>query len=183
MTDRDNAALIERDHPEGTCDDCGGPNICWWAESELFNSVADRAAILCPLCFAGRLQARSDLRGCLQLESQVEALTKERDEALEAYRLKRTEAEYANAYADEQWQDEQRWIAHKTLEAQVEALTEDRTYWQGLSSASATRNDSLRETVKALRERLAFIAGLDKADWHLAPDIARRAINQGRNDG
>lgn len=65
-----NAALIERDHPEGTCQECGGPNISWWAESELFNSVADRAEIICPLCFAGRIEAkRPDLRHSLELRA------------------------------------------------------------------------------------------------------------------
>jgi hypothetical protein len=63
------AALIEREHPEGRCEGCGGPNICWWADSELWNSVAERAEILCPLCFAGRVvTGRPDLRHCFEFK-------------------------------------------------------------------------------------------------------------------
>jgi hypothetical protein len=52
------AALMPSNHPEGTCDDCGGPNICWYAEPELWAaSVSRTGMILCPLCFAGRSKA------------------------------------------------------------------------------------------------------------------------------
>ena len=42
-------------HPEETCENCGGPNITWFAPSELWNAVArveDYEPMLCPICFA-----------------------------------------------------------------------------------------------------------------------------------
>lgn len=44
--------FIERSHPEGTCHACGGPNVVWFAPSEVWNSVVgDSGGILCPTCF------------------------------------------------------------------------------------------------------------------------------------
>lgn len=48
---------VELDHPEARCDDCGGPNMVWWTENDVWNNVirpngeiiAD--PMLCPRCF------------------------------------------------------------------------------------------------------------------------------------
>lgn len=41
------------EHPESFCDECGGKNITWYADNDLWNKVmGDRGAIVCPLCFA-----------------------------------------------------------------------------------------------------------------------------------
>lgn len=51
--------MIEREHPEGTCGRCGGPNVSWHAPSPLWNAVMRETGnegryggIVCPLCFA-----------------------------------------------------------------------------------------------------------------------------------
>lgn len=53
------ATFIERGHPEGTCQRCGGPNVCWYAPSHVWNAVLrpaglkpDLYSIVCPTCFA-----------------------------------------------------------------------------------------------------------------------------------
>lgn len=39
-------------HPEDYCHICGGPNIVWFADNDLWNKVVvDRGLICCPLCF------------------------------------------------------------------------------------------------------------------------------------
>jgi hypothetical protein len=39
-------------HPEDTCQQCGGPNIVWFAPNEVWNAVMpDDGGILCPACF------------------------------------------------------------------------------------------------------------------------------------
>lgn len=48
--------MIERSHPEGTCQQCGGPNCSWSVDSDRFNAAMaaigrDRGAIVCPTCF------------------------------------------------------------------------------------------------------------------------------------
>jgi hypothetical protein len=50
--------MIEAGHPEATCELCGGPNIVWYAPSEVWNEVTDAlgssgapASIWCPECF------------------------------------------------------------------------------------------------------------------------------------
>lgn len=51
---------IERWHPEAWCDDCSGPNIIWYAPSDLWNRVARREngsdPMLCPICFVRRAE-------------------------------------------------------------------------------------------------------------------------------
>ncbi len=52
---------IAPDHPEATCRRCGGPNVCWYAPSPLWNAVMrdeeprtrpERfSGIVCPTCF------------------------------------------------------------------------------------------------------------------------------------
>ena len=42
------------EHPEATCGTCGGDNVCWFAPSSIWNSVARRDGtdpMLCPRCF------------------------------------------------------------------------------------------------------------------------------------
>lgn len=39
------------DHPEHRCDRCRGRNITWYTDSALWNRVARKWGILCPICF------------------------------------------------------------------------------------------------------------------------------------
>lgn len=45
------------EHPETTCDRCGGPNLpSWWVDSDRFNAAMEaiglhRGVIVCPQCF------------------------------------------------------------------------------------------------------------------------------------
>lgn len=42
----------DKDHPEYYCHICGGKNITWYADNELWNQVVvDIGIICCPLCF------------------------------------------------------------------------------------------------------------------------------------
>src|SRR5438445_11119667 len=41
-----------KNHPEGICEKCGGPNITWYAPNKLWNQYAGNYRILCPICFA-----------------------------------------------------------------------------------------------------------------------------------
>lgn len=48
--------MIDPDHPEAKCDQCGGPNIVWWVDSDRFNAATERLPngkghIICPICF------------------------------------------------------------------------------------------------------------------------------------
>jgi hypothetical protein len=53
------------EHPEDTCEECGRPNVVWFAPSDLWNQVmrsGDRGApdvfgIVCPMCFIRRAEA------------------------------------------------------------------------------------------------------------------------------
>jgi hypothetical protein len=52
-------AVIERGHPEATCEDCGGSNVVWFAPNGIWNRVCrpegyERDPMLCPRCFAIR---------------------------------------------------------------------------------------------------------------------------------
>lgn len=38
-------------HPESTCQKCGGPNIAWFAPSEIWNAAHEEFGVLCPICF------------------------------------------------------------------------------------------------------------------------------------
>ena len=60
---------ISRSHPEGTCDRCGGGNVCWFAPSPLWNTVARSHGygILCPLCFIVLAEAQG-LRAAWKIE-------------------------------------------------------------------------------------------------------------------
>jgi hypothetical protein len=52
------------EHPEDTCEDCGGPNVVWFAPNDVWNQVmrgGDRGApdavgIVCPMCFIRRAE-------------------------------------------------------------------------------------------------------------------------------
>lgn len=42
----------DKDHPENYCHLCGGKNIIWYADNELWNEVVDKPELICcPLCF------------------------------------------------------------------------------------------------------------------------------------
>jgi hypothetical protein len=47
-------------HPETFCQECGGPNVTWFAPNEVWNLATDnnRGLILCPICFIRRASAR-----------------------------------------------------------------------------------------------------------------------------
>lgn len=45
-------ALPDSDHPEKTCQSCGGPNVTWFASNEVWNKAhGGPDGILCPVCF------------------------------------------------------------------------------------------------------------------------------------
>jgi hypothetical protein len=43
-------------HPEDVCQQCGGPNIVWFAPNEIWNRVMLDGGILCPICFVQRAE-------------------------------------------------------------------------------------------------------------------------------
>lgn len=44
-------------HPEDYCHECGRPNICWFAQNDLWNQVMDdRGSIVCPICFVNKAE-------------------------------------------------------------------------------------------------------------------------------
>jgi hypothetical protein len=50
--------MIEPEHPEATCDDCGGHNVVWFAPAPVWNQVVREPLaepstdpMLCPSCF------------------------------------------------------------------------------------------------------------------------------------
>lgn len=52
---------IPKDHPEATCDMCGGPNYRWFVESRGWNKAMRDpyvASIVCPNCFMKQAEAR-----------------------------------------------------------------------------------------------------------------------------
>ncbi len=61
--------MIEPNHPESTCDDCGGHNVIWFAPSPIWNMVVrDKLApdapdpMLCPSCFMLRADKVSGVK-------------------------------------------------------------------------------------------------------------------------
>lgn len=43
---------LDRSHPEGICQECGGPNVAWFAPNQLWNAVmGGEAGVVCPICF------------------------------------------------------------------------------------------------------------------------------------
>jgi hypothetical protein len=53
-------SAIPAGHPEELCDDCGGPNVVWFAPSPIWNSVVRQPdkgdPMLCPRCFILRCE-------------------------------------------------------------------------------------------------------------------------------
>lgn len=96
------APLSEEDHPESHCQKCGGPNIVWFAASDLWNRVVgeeEECSILCPICFVEMAEAKGIKPPAWQV---VKEATESETAALDA------EAErLANMY-------------HKGVEARVE---------------------------------------------------------------
>ena len=49
-------------HPEAKCDDCGRPNVVWFAPNEIWNKVirpngeVETDPMLCPTCFIRRAE-------------------------------------------------------------------------------------------------------------------------------
>ena len=45
---------------EAICQECGGPNVVWFAPNPIWNLAVDneRQLILCPVCFVVRAEAR-----------------------------------------------------------------------------------------------------------------------------
>jgi hypothetical protein len=65
-------ALTREEHPEATCERCGGPNVVWFAPSELWNRVVpDRDAIWCPICFVREAERLGILPTSWQLAPEV----------------------------------------------------------------------------------------------------------------
>ncbi len=49
--------LSNEAHPEDFCQECGRPNIVWFAPNELWNKIVGSSdGILCPTCFAKRAE-------------------------------------------------------------------------------------------------------------------------------
>lgn len=52
---------MSTEHPEATCQECGGSNSVWWAPNDLWNAVLGtpdnpraEGVILCPTCFTAK---------------------------------------------------------------------------------------------------------------------------------
>jgi len=45
--------VIKEEHPENSCQWCGGNNPCWYAPNELWNKITEHQVglIICPSCF------------------------------------------------------------------------------------------------------------------------------------
>ncbi len=46
--------MTDKNHPEYYCNDCGHPNITWYAPNKLWNQLCKIEEIICPKCFQGR---------------------------------------------------------------------------------------------------------------------------------
>jgi len=51
MTAENKKLKGKKDHPEHYCHKCGGKNISWYVDNNLWNEVIGSGGILCPLCF------------------------------------------------------------------------------------------------------------------------------------
>lgn len=59
-------------HPEDTCESCGGPNICWFVASAIWNKVmGSPEGIVCPVCFVKRAEALGMNRGAWELRQEA----------------------------------------------------------------------------------------------------------------
>ena len=48
------SASSKTEHPEDFCNDCGNPNVVWYAPNELWNKLCEKPEIICPKCFQDR---------------------------------------------------------------------------------------------------------------------------------
>jgi len=48
-----------KSHPEDFCNQCGNPNVTWYAPNDLWNKLCGESEIICPKCF----QERADDEG------------------------------------------------------------------------------------------------------------------------
>lgn len=64
-------------HPEDFCQECGRPNVTWFAPSPVWNAVLDpsdeRESILCPVCFVQRAEKAGIRPPSWKLEPEVPA--------------------------------------------------------------------------------------------------------------
>lgn len=66
--------MIDEDHPEGLCTDCGRRNVCWSVDSDRWNFVArtgDVEPMLCPACFVIRWEKVTGMVACWTLVPDV----------------------------------------------------------------------------------------------------------------
>ena len=61
--------MPDDEHPEDRCDECGGPNIVWFAPNDLWNAVVGSPyGILRPVCFANRAEGIGQVSGPWRFE-------------------------------------------------------------------------------------------------------------------
>lgn len=74
MADESTMEDVIQPHPEDCCDECGRPNIVWWAASDRWNHAMGRKPgeapnpILCPVCFVRRWERATGLRATWRVE-------------------------------------------------------------------------------------------------------------------
>lgn len=73
----------EPGHPEAFCQECGRPNIAWFAPSADWNRATEpalaigRAAILCPVCFVALWEAATGLASSWELRPTTSTITRQ----------------------------------------------------------------------------------------------------------
>lgn len=60
-------------HPENKCEKCGGRNITWHADSDVWNEVArkDGWGILCPICFVKLAEKKGIIPTAWKLSQEI----------------------------------------------------------------------------------------------------------------
>lgn len=56
-----------RVHPEDSCQQCGGPNVVWFAPNLIWNAVAPGDGIVCPVCFIKAAEAKGFNKAAWQI--------------------------------------------------------------------------------------------------------------------
>lgn len=58
--------------PESVCQKCGGKNIVWWVDNEMWNTaIGSSAGILCPSCFVICYEKATGLQPIWELRAKV----------------------------------------------------------------------------------------------------------------